>query len=98
MTNADADAPIVVRFYEPVALSFPPGLLASSLDATVPLPRCFLCEGHTSPPGRMGWLSAGGDRKPTVGRRNEVCTQEEEMKSVLERSSVDCLHDPNNIK
>ena len=33
-----------------------------SLDATAPLPTCLLC-GHASPPGRMGWLSAGDDQR-----------------------------------
>ena len=34
-----------------------------SLDAAVPLPNCLLCKGHASPPGRMGWLSCGGDQR-----------------------------------
>ena len=57
------DAPLVIRLYEPVALSFPLGAPhMPSLDAAVPLPNCLLCKGRASPPGRMGWLSVGGDQ------------------------------------
>jgi hypothetical protein len=42
----------------------PPGAPHTpSLDAAVPLPNCLLCKGHASPPGRMGWLSVGGDQQ-----------------------------------
>ena len=58
------DAPLIIRLYEAIGLSFPPGAPhMPSLDATVPLPNCLLCGGHASPPSTMGWLSASGDQR-----------------------------------
>jgi hypothetical protein len=51
-------AHIVVRLFEPITLLFPKADAMPSFDATVPSPRCILCEGVAFPPSRMGWVSS----------------------------------------
>jgi hypothetical protein len=52
------DAPLIIRLYQAIGLSFPPGAPhMPSLRATVPLPNCLLCDGPASPPSRMGYLA-----------------------------------------
>ena len=58
------DAPLIIRLYQAIGLSFPPGARhMPSLDATVPLPNCLLCGRRASPPSTMGWLGADGDQR-----------------------------------
>ena len=48
-------APIIVRLYAPLTLLFPKeGNMP--LTATVPSPRCIVCDDPASPPSRLGWL------------------------------------------
>jgi hypothetical protein len=51
-------SPVIVRLYEPISLLFPRGAPMPMLDATVPSPKCILCEGLASPPARIGVLMA----------------------------------------
>jgi hypothetical protein len=53
--SVDADQPIVIRLFEPISLLFTEGEMPS-FSATIPPPKCILCQGPASPPSRMGWL------------------------------------------
>lgn len=56
------EAPVIVRFYEPLNLVFPKDTATMPPRlATVKATPCLLCETHSHlPPSKMVWVSAAG--------------------------------------
>jgi hypothetical protein len=72
--------PIIIRLFKPTTFLLPKGAAMSRLTPNVGLPECALCKCKSlSPPARLGWVAAGGNRVLILVCEDCECSSDAEM-------------------